>query len=206
MLESRQPDVLIVIDRAEFRDAASMALSGAGYGVTLAAGMYAGLRIAQRAVPDVIVVDLALADGDSRAFIRALRAISNTARVPVIAIAGTDALGADVSAKGLLVDALLPADASLDALLTAVARARSRGNLADVAPDMRWDTPAGGLSVVAADGTKWSVHHVSGQDGRTKETLMFVSRAGYLRVADFPEDWRSLPTEQLLALGAQRSR
>lgn len=206
MGESTQPDVLLVVDREEFRETARAALAGAGYQVTLAGGMYAGLRVAQRMVPDVIVVDLALDEGDSRAFIRALRAISNTARVPVIAIAGRDILGASISAKGLLVDELLDADASLDALLTAVARSRSRRNLADVAPDMRWDTPAGGLSVVAADGTKWSVHHVSGQDGRTKETLMFVSRAGYLRVADFPEDWRSLPTDQLLALGAQRAR
>lgn len=206
MTGSKQPDVLMVVDRPEFRETVRTALAGAGYAVTLAAGMYDGLRIAQRTLPDVIVADLALADGDSRAFIRALRAISNTARVPVVAIAGTDRLGAGVSAKGLLVDALLEADAGIDAVLTAVARARSRRSLADVAPDTRWDTPAGGLSVVAPDGTKWSVHHVSGQDGRTKETLMFVSRAGYLRVADFPEDWRSLPTDQLLALGTQRSR
>lgn len=206
MTESNQPQVLLLIDRPEFRDLAKAALTGAGYFVTTAAGIYDGLRIAQRAVPDVIVVDLALEQGDSRSFIRALRAISNTARLPVIAIAGTDLLGANVSARGLLVDAVLGADAGLDALLTAVARTRSARKLADRAPDMRWDTPAGGLSVVAADGTKWSVHHVSGQDGRTKETLMFVSRAGYLRVADFPEDWRSLPTEQLLALGASRSR
>lgn len=206
MTGSKQPDVLMVVDRPEFRETVRTALAGAGYAVTLAAGMYDGLRIAQRTLPDVIVADLALADGDSRAFIRALRAISNTARVPVVAIAGTDRLGAAVSAKGLLVDALLEADAGIDAVLTAVARARSRRSLADVAPDTRWDTPAGGLSVVAPDGTKWSVHHVSGQDGRTKETLMFVSRAGYLRVADFPEDWRSLPTDQLLALGTQRSR
>lgn len=206
MPESKQPDVLVVIDRPAFREQARAALDGAGYAVTVAAGMYDGLRIAQRTVPDVIVADLALADGDSRAFIRALRAISNTARVPVVAIAGTDTLGADVSARGLLVDAVLDADPTLDALLTAVARARSRRQLADVVADERWDTPAGGLSVVAPDGTKWSVHHVSGQDGRTKETLMFVSRAGYLRVADFPEDWRSLSTDQLLALGTQRSR
>lgn len=206
MRQSQQPDVLMVIDRVEFRETARAALAGAGYAVTLAAGMYDGLRIAQRTVPDVIVADLALADGDSRAFIRALRAISNTARVPVVAIGGRDALGADVSAKGLLVDALLDPEPTIDALLTAVARSRSRRKLADVSPDMRWDTPAGGLSVVAADGTKWSVHHVSGQDGRTKETLMFVSRAGYLRVADFPENWRSLSTEQLLALGGGRAR
>jgi DNA-binding response OmpR family regulator len=197
---------MIVIDPGTRRATVIAALEGAGYAVTAAEGMYDGLRIAQRTIPNVIVADLALADGDSRAFIRALRAISNTARVPVIAIAGRDALGADVSAKGLLVDAVLDHDADVDALLTAVTRAQGRRTLADVAPDMRWDTPAGGLSVVAADGTKWSVHHVSGQDGRTKETLMFVSRAGYLRVADFPEDWRSLPTEQLLALGAPRAR
>ncbi len=196
----------MVIDRPEVRAVVSRALDGAGYAVTAGAGMYDGLRLAQRMAPDVVVADLALSVGDSRAFIRALRAISNTARVPVIAIAGTDPLGAEVSAKGLLVDALLDADVSEEVLQQAVKRARSRRNLADVTPDMRWDTPAGGLSVVAADGTKWSVHHVSGQDGRTKETLMFVSRAGYLRVADFPENWRSLPTEQLLALGALRPR
>ncbi|MBA3890029.1 MAG: hypothetical protein H0X64_05815 [Gemmatimonadaceae bacterium] len=206
MTDSRQPSALMVIDRPEVRAVVSRALDGAGYAVTAGAGMYDGLRLAQRMAPDVVVADLALSVGDSRAFIRALRAISNTARVPVIAIAGTDPLGAEVSAKGLLVDALLDADVSEEVLQQAVKRARSRRNLADVTPDMRWDTPAGGLSVVAADGTKWSVHHVSGQDGRTKETLMFVSRAGYLRVADFPENWRSLPTEQLLALGALRPR
>lgn len=206
MTEPRQPTALMVVDRRELRVLVSSALGDAGYAVTVAEGMYDGLRIAQRTVPEVIVVDLALSDGDSRAFVRALRAISNTARVAVVAIAGTDPLGAEVSAKGLLVDALLDAEPGADALLTAVARSRARRNLADVTPDMRWDTPAGGLSVVAADGTKWSVHHVTGQDGRTKETLMFVSRAGYLRVADFPENWRSLSTEQLLALGAGRAR
>lgn len=205
MIESRQPTALIAIAGTERRMVVRSALEGAGYVVTAADGVHDGLRIAQRMVPDVVIADLAL-DGDSRAFIRALRAISNTSRVPVIALAGADTLGVAVSAKGLLVEAIIDADPDADALLAAVERARARRNLADVAPDMRWDTPAGGLSVVAPDGTKWSVHHVSGQDGRTKETLMFVSRRGYLRVADFPEDWRSLPTEQLLALGAPRAR
>lgn len=204
--DSKQPSALMVIDRPALRTTVARVLEGAGYAVTAAAGMYDGLRLAQRMVPGIVVADLALDVGDSRAFIRALKAISNTARVPVIAIAGVDRLGADVSAKGLLVDALLEGDVTDAVLLSAVARARARRNLADVAPDMRWDTPAGGLSVVATDGTKWSVHHVSGQDGKTKEALMFVSSAGYLRVADFPEDWRSLPTEQLLALGVQQAR
>lgn len=198
--------VLLADARQAEREAFRSALAERGLEVTTAGGVYEGLRLAQRTAPDVIVACLTLPDGDGRAFIRALRAISSTAEVQVIAIAGKDVLGASVSTRALLADAILREPFAAEELVSEVERCRARRQLADAAVETRWDTPAGGLSVVAPDGTRWSVHHVSGQDGRTKETLMFVSPGGYLRVADFPENWRSLSTDQLLGLSAPRDR
>ena len=199
-----RPQALLVEPREQERETLRQALAAGGFEVTAALGVYEALRLAQRMVPDIVVASLTQPDGDGRAFIRALRAISSTARVPVVALAGQDVLGADVSTTSLLADCVLDDPAEAAELVAAAQRVLARRRLADVAQS-RWDTPAGGLSVVAPDGTRWSVHHVSGQDSRTKETLMFVSRSGYLRVANFPENWRALSTDQLLELGGRRS-
>lgn len=184
----------------------SDALGSSGHEVLTATGVYEALRIAQRTTPDVIVTDLTLPDGDGKALVRALRAISVTAAIPVVAMAGKDAIGVDIGTKTLLADCVLHEPVVVDELLAAVAHCCAQARQAYEDRPRRWDTPAGGLSVVAADGTRWSVHQVSGHDSRTKETLMFVSSSGYLRVSEFPENWRALPTETLMALRTQSAR
>ena len=203
--DARARRVLLVGPRPELGTVAG-ALVAAGYVVSVAGGVLEALRVAQRQPIDIIVADLPLPDGDSTAMLRAFRAIANTARVPVIAIAEAEPHAVDRASRALLTDTI-PRKGSTDAdVVAAVVRCLASRTRSGDGAVRRWDTPAGGVTIVAPDGTRWSVHHVTGQDSRTKETLMFVSRAGYLRVANFPEDWRTLPTDKLFELSGHGRR
>jgi two-component system KDP operon response regulator KdpE len=75
--------VLVVDDEPQIRRALATNLRARGYEVDLAADGEAGLALAARARPDVVVLDLGLPDGDGVDFIHDLRGWST---VPVIVL------------------------------------------------------------------------------------------------------------------------
>jgi two-component system cell cycle response regulator DivK len=80
------PLVLIVDDDEKNRKLAADVLAAGGF-ETLRAGTAAeGLTLAAEHLPDVILMDLRLPDGDGAEVARTLRAGERTARIPVVAM------------------------------------------------------------------------------------------------------------------------
>jgi two-component system, cell cycle response regulator DivK len=80
------PLVLIVDDSARNRKLARDVLSLAGFR-TLEAGTAAeGITLATERLPDLILLDLRLPDGDGIDVARTLRAATRTSRIPVVAL------------------------------------------------------------------------------------------------------------------------
>ena len=83
-----QADVLVVEDRAAIRLLLQAGLGQAGLRVRTVGGASAALRAIRAAVPDVVIADLVLADGDGEGFIGALRHDPGTRDLPVIVLSG----------------------------------------------------------------------------------------------------------------------
>ncbi|HJL03997.1 MAG TPA: DUF4388 domain-containing protein [Polyangiaceae bacterium LLY-WYZ-15_(1-7)] len=100
---ARQRRVLIVDPIDTVRRIAQRTLEGAGYEVRAEAEGRAGLDVAQRYVPDLVLVDVSLPDLPGRAFCEALRAISNLREVPVVVMSARAQLleGVDGAADGI---------------------------------------------------------------------------------------------------------
>ena len=54
--------------------------------------------------------------------------------------------------------------------------------------------------VVDSEGTHWLVYELSGVSYDRRRSLVFESDTSIRRVRSFPENWRSLPDEELLAI------
>jgi CheY-like chemotaxis protein len=80
------PKILIVEDNEENRDSLARRLERRGYSVILAVDGGAGVTKAQDEHPDVILMDLNLPDVDGWEATRILKASSQTASIPVIAL------------------------------------------------------------------------------------------------------------------------
>jgi CheY-like chemotaxis protein len=80
------PKILIVEDNEENRDSLARRLERRGYSVILAVDGGAGVTMAQDEHPDVILMDLNLPDVDGWEATRILKASSQTASIPVIAL------------------------------------------------------------------------------------------------------------------------
>jgi signal transduction histidine kinase len=117
--------VLLVDDEADARDLLTVVLERYGAGVTAVASAAEALAVLDRAVPDVIVSDIAMPDVDGRALLRAVRARSSArgGQVPALALSAyargedrADALAAGFQAhvsKPVRIDALARTIASL---------------------------------------------------------------------------------------------
>jgi len=80
--------VLFVDDDHAAQDGYLMYLTGCGYDVLVAATGYEALAAATVWAPDVIVLDMGLPDIDGWEVSRRLKAASQTAAVPIIALTG----------------------------------------------------------------------------------------------------------------------
>jgi two-component system cell cycle response regulator DivK len=80
------PKILIVEDNEENRDSLARRLERRGYSVILAVDGGAGVTKAQDEHPDVILMDLNLPDVDGWEATRLIKANSQTASIPVIAL------------------------------------------------------------------------------------------------------------------------
>lgn len=78
--------VLFIEDDPGLQKALCEALKGAGYAVTSALDGEEGLRIAERDIPDLILLDLILPKKDGFEVLRELRGDSRTAGIPVIVL------------------------------------------------------------------------------------------------------------------------
>jgi two-component system cell cycle response regulator DivK len=78
--------ILVVEDDALNRELMHAVLEGAGYIVLLAADAHAGLEMARRQRPDLVLMDVQLPEMDGLEATRRLRADPATAHIPVVAV------------------------------------------------------------------------------------------------------------------------
>jgi DNA-binding response OmpR family regulator len=90
------PKIVLIEDDVEIRRLAASALSTAGYDVESADRALAGLELAVKGQPDLVLLDLGLPDIDGTELLRMIRAVS---QVPVIVIT---ARGADATVVATL--------------------------------------------------------------------------------------------------------
>jgi DNA-binding response OmpR family regulator len=83
--------ILVVEDDPDVRDALEMTLSDAGYAVSVAATAGEALRVADAAVPDLVLLDLMLPDRPGEDVYRALRANPLMRGVAVIMVSARSA-------------------------------------------------------------------------------------------------------------------
>lgn len=81
-----KPKILIVEDNELSRDMLSRRLRRKGYEVLVATDGQEGIAMAQRELPDLVLMDLSLPDLDGWEATRRLKTDSKTANIPVIAL------------------------------------------------------------------------------------------------------------------------
>ena len=80
------PQVLLVEDNAVNRSLARALLGRAGCGVVEAGSLADASRCLAEGLPDLVLLDLGLPDGDGLDLVRRLRADPRTAALPVVAV------------------------------------------------------------------------------------------------------------------------
>jgi CheY-like chemotaxis protein len=78
--------ILIVEDNEMNRDMLARRLERVGHTPIVAVSLFEGLARAKSDLPDLILMDLSLADGDGRDLTRALKAHDTTRAIPIIAL------------------------------------------------------------------------------------------------------------------------
>jgi len=78
--------ILLIDDNDLFRDFLATGLRGKGYGVDDYANGMQGMKSFEKKVPDVVVTDLVMDDGEGIGTILEIR--KNTKAIPIIAISG----------------------------------------------------------------------------------------------------------------------
>lgn len=82
----RQPTVLVVDDHEDTRQMSVIVLRSQGFNAFAADGAAAAFDAACRTVPDVIVTDLAMPDGDGWELLQQLSTESRTKDIPVVVV------------------------------------------------------------------------------------------------------------------------
>ena len=118
----RLPRALVVEgSRGQARSLVADTLASAGYEVVQVASGFVGLQIVQ-SLPDVVLVDLNLADMSGLDFCRAIRSAESTARVPTVILSIDGEAHADVAAFEAGADEYIDRVNHLDVLLLRVNR------------------------------------------------------------------------------------
>jgi len=84
---SKNTEILLVEDSKFIRVAVQRALTGAGYIVHTASDGEAGLRVARKTLPDLVILDLVLPKTSGLEVLRALKQDALTRNIPVIVLA-----------------------------------------------------------------------------------------------------------------------
>lgn len=117
--------ILVVDNDASTRTAVATALGGAGYDVDSVSSGAAGLAVARAACPDLVVVDLALADSNALELVRAIRGDARTGAALIVVLTAVSDEEARVAAFEAGVDDYLVKPYSTRELILRV-RALSR--------------------------------------------------------------------------------
>lgn len=80
------PDILLVEDNEMNRDMLARRLGRRGFSVRVAADGGTGLRMAEEALPDLVLMDMTLPDIDGLEVTRKLKADARTRGVPIIVL------------------------------------------------------------------------------------------------------------------------
>jgi len=90
------PRVLLIEDDPSFRKAVSDVLTPEGYEVLQAPSGKAGILVAQREMPDLIILDLVMPGMKGLEVCQSLKQGAQTTRVPVLILTGNDRDGQDI--------------------------------------------------------------------------------------------------------------
>jgi CheY-like chemotaxis protein len=114
--------VLVVDDVAENRAVVADLLASLGFEVAEAADGEAGLALAQRLRPDLVLLDVAMPKLDGLEVVRALRAQNASRGLPVIALSASVSTSDSEQCLAAGMDAFLPKPLDADRLLEQIAR------------------------------------------------------------------------------------
>jgi CheY-like chemotaxis protein len=124
LTDQRQPLVAVVDDDRDTRELYRMVLESVGYRVEEAGTVAAALAVCRSFVPDVVLSDWLLPDGDGGAICEAIYTRGATRHVPVVVLSGltlSDATEAHLRQHGLVTVLGKPSDP--DTILNAIADA-----------------------------------------------------------------------------------
>jgi DNA-binding response OmpR family regulator len=133
--------IMVVDDDADLRSALEAQLQANGYRVTGVSGVSEAMHATQHELPDLMILDLTLLDGDpfaglsdGFAFFRLLRRNHPEANFPVIIYSGDHSPEVEARARTLGAFAVFEKGRTLDELLSAVRLALVERNAQPAAP------------------------------------------------------------------------
>lgn len=112
--------ILIVDDEPNIRDTVSLALRRKGYETLCAATPSDALALVEQQLPDLIISDVCMQDGDGFSLLEAIRSNPRTGAIPVLIITGNPDHDGMVRGFENGADGYLPKPVSLHTLLAAV--------------------------------------------------------------------------------------
>jgi len=80
------PRILVVVDEPDNGEYLIRLLEETGFQTLLARTAAEAIRLARRERPDLVLMDVRLAEGDGRAAARELKAAAETAAIPIVAV------------------------------------------------------------------------------------------------------------------------
>ena len=122
--------ILIIDDFAPILDVFELMLTAAGHQVMTSRDGRAGLRLAERAPPDLVLLDVDLPGSDGVAICHELKCVPTLAAVPVLMMTGRPHRGLHQSIAAAGACGLLFKPIARDSLLEAIASALSAPHLA----------------------------------------------------------------------------
>lgn len=115
--------ILVIDDDDTFSKTIEQALLMGGYEVVLASNGRAGIKLAQIHLPDLILSDVNMSNGDGYDVLNALRAHRPTASIPFILMTSAPSSGGMLQGLSLGVDDYLPKPFTVPQLIEAIEHA-----------------------------------------------------------------------------------
>jgi DNA-binding response OmpR family regulator len=119
----RNKRILIVDDERDIIKALTVRLKSKGYRVFGALGGAQGIFMANKEIPDLIILDIRMPDIDGFSVVEALKQSDQTSRIPIIFLTGSPERDADERAMGLGARFYIKKPYDPEELLDAVRRA-----------------------------------------------------------------------------------
>jgi two-component system, cell cycle response regulator DivK len=139
-----KPKILLVEDNPDSRDILVKMLELDGYSVIAAEDGLAGLRMAEREMPDAIVTDIHMPKLDGIQMVELIRNRPELSAVPIVAIT---AFGSDMMAKAVEAgaDAALAKPLDYEVLVNRIEQLLTKGFTGDIGPSTISGMAAPGL-------------------------------------------------------------